>query len=287
MMGTSHTWRRHLPRTSGDCLALAFMVIAVHVIVLFELLVIVPSLHRDSETPNFDYWSHVLLGFFLYLNVMVSIALSVLNDTTSGSTILPSILKPGWRFCSACEANAPPRSHHCWMCRACVLKRDHHCLFTGKCVGFTNHRYFINMVGYLCIGALYCNYLNMEFVWEILGGLSIKAILTMVMPIIAWAIGLTETYTFTVAFISSTCVFGFLLLGTLLFYHLVNIFNGQTTYERAQGIRDYNCGWKENLRQVFGEKWYIAWASPVIPSNMPGDGIDFPKKAKYENVKDM
>ena len=277
-------WQKILPKSQGDRIALAFMMGSVHTIILFELFLILPAVHEGE--PG-HYWSHVLLGLFIYINLMGSIWYSLVTDTTSGSIILPSVLKPGWRFCSGCEGNAPPRSFHCWMCKCCILKRDHHCVFTGKCVGYSNHRYFINMVGYLCVGALYCNYLNVEYVWEILGGLSLTSLFTMFMPIFAWLFGLTETFKFSVAFISSTCVFGFLLLATLLVYHGINILNGQSTHERANGIREYNCGWKENMRQVFGVRWYISWFLPFVDSPLPGNGLEFPKKTSFENVKDM
>ena len=277
-------WRSHFPRGPSELLAVVFLIVAVHFIVLFELLFMLPALY---DRASLTYWIHVGIGVIIYSNVITSIVLSIVTDTTSGSLILPSVLKPEWRFCSSCEANAPPRSSHCWMCNACVLRRDHHCIFTGKCVGYANQRFFLNMIMSLCVGAMYCNYLNVDYIWDMLGGFSATSLFTMIVPLFAWFFGLTGTYTFSIAFLSSTCIIGFFLLGALLAYHGVNMYNGQVSYERVHRIHIYDCGWKENVRQVLGMRWYIAWLSPFIHSPLPGNGIDFPKKTIYEDVKDM
>ena len=277
--------RRYLPKMWGDRAALIFTVICIHIIGLFELLVVLPYIDPDRANT---FWLHTAVGVFIYVNVMGSLAKTIGTDTTSGSTVLPSILKPGWRFCSACEANAPPRSFHCWACKSCILKRDHHCIFTGNCIGFANHRYYVTMVLYLWFAASYCTFLNMDYTWEVLGGFNWKSLLTMVMPMVSWLLGLSLTFTFTVSFISSTCIISFFLLGTLFVYSLINILNGQTVHERAMGIKEFDIGWKGNIEVVFGKNWNICWLSPWISSPLYGDGITFRKKnMPVENVKDM
>ena len=134
---------------------------------------------------------------------------------------------------------------------------------------------------------MYCNYLNIDYTWDIMGGITWRSLFTMMIPLVSWALGLTETFTFTVAFTSATCIFGFLLLAAFTFYHNMNIYHGQTTYERSHKIKEYDYGWQENFRQVYGSNWCYAWISPFIPSPLPGNGIDFSRKSIYENVKDM
>ncbi len=209
------------------------------------------------------------------------------TDITSGSQVLPSVLKPGWKFCAVCEHNAPPRSFHCFICKKCVLRRDHHCIFTGNCIGHSNLRHFVTFLLYLSIAAFYCSYLNIDYTWDVLGGLTWRSVFTMIVPLVSWALGITETFTFGVAFISATCIFGFLLIFAFFVYHVMNIYRGQTTYESTNKLKDYDVGWRENFRQAFGANWTYAWLSSYIPSSLPGNGIEFPKKSLYENVKDM
>ena len=274
--------KRYLPRTWVDWFAFLFMVIMVHVIVLYELLVVLNQIHEEFTLL---YIFHVLFGVFLYLNVIGNMIKVMTTDSTSGSVVLPSILKEGWRFCSCCEANAPPRSFHCFICNRCILRRDHHCVFTGNCVGHTNQRYYMGLIGYLCVGAVYCNYLNMDYTWEIMGEMSLKTVLSMFLPLLAYILGYLGSYKFIVAFLSSLCLIGGCLLIALNSFHLNNIVRGQTTFERSRRVKLYDYGMKENVRQVFGEKWTIAWLFPTIESPLPSTGIEFPNKNEFENVK--
>ena len=127
----------------------------------------------------------------------------------------------------------------------------------------------------------------MDYTWEVLGGFSVKSVFTMVFPLMAWVFGLTETFTFAVAFVSALCVIGGLLLIAFTGYHLINLQSGQSTYERSHNIKDYDLGLAGNLREVFGTRWYLAWMSPWISSPLPSDGITFTKKRSFEDVKDM
>ena len=274
-----------MPKMLADRIALVFTLVCIHLIGLFELFVVLPYIDPDRSDT---FWLHTTVGVLIYINVITSLLKTISTDTTSGSTVLPSILKPGWRFCSCCEANSPPRSFHCWACKSCILKRDHHCVFTGNCIGFANHRYYITLVLYLWFAASYCTFLNMDYTWEVLGGFNWKSLLTMVMPMVSWMLGLSLTFTFTVSFISSTCIISFFLLGTLLAYSMLNIINAQTVHERAVGSREFDLGWKSNIEVALGKNWQYCWISPWISSPLPGDGIAFRKKnMTIENVKDM
>lgn len=282
--------KKYIPKLWADFCAFIFTLVMVHVIALFEMVVVLPYIdsdHEHHETRMPTFWLHFVLGVFMYVNIISSFAKAILVDSTTHNIIMPSVLKAGWRFCSSCEGNAPPRSFHCWTCNICILKRDHHCMFTGNCIGYSNMRYFITMVFYLCISAGYCCYLNMDYTWETVGGFTPVSIFTMIMPLFSWMLGFIKSFTFGVAFISSTCLIGFLLLTALFGYHMINTFYGQTTFERNYRNRDYDYGWRGNYREVFGEYWYIALLSPFISSPLPGDGIEFPKKYKFEDIKDM
>ena len=273
-----------IPKDTNDKIAAAIMWFAVHLICLFELFVVLPSAHEDKP---FEFAKHVIFGLYIYVNVMISLVMVIRCNSSTKNMMLPSVLKPGWRFCAPCETNSPPRSFHCWNCDICVLRRDHHCIFTGNCIGLHNHRHFLTFSVYLMIGAFYCNYLNMEMVYEMVSGFSMTSLLTMIVPCLAWVLGLVKGYTFGVAIISSTCILGNILLVALLVYHMNNLINGQVTHEASHQIKEYNVGWKENFRQVFGENWRYAWLNSLIRSPLPCDGTQYPQRYKYEDVKAM
>lgn len=127
----------------------------------------------------------------------------------------------------------------------------------------------------------------MDYTWEALGGFNLKSVSTMFVPLAAWLFGFAETYTFYVALVSALCVIGGLLLTTFSAYHVMNLYSGQTTYEKSHKIKDYDLGFLGNMREIFGERWYIAWISPWISSPLPGDGITFNTKLQQETVKNM
>lgn len=153
-------------------------------------------------------------------------------------------------------------------------------------MGHRNQRYFLTLLVYMTVGATYCNYLNMDYTLEVLGGeLSAKAVLTMFLPMLSWTLGLAGAYTFAVSFVSALCIVGLLLFVVLLGYHGRNIYYGQTCYEATNNIREFDLGFRENLRQIFGSRWRIAWISPFIISPLPGNGVEF--ITRYEDIKDM
>lgn len=234
-------YRKYMPKVFGDVIAMSFTLIVMHFIALFELFVILPSIDGNMSST---FWLHTAAGLFLYGSIISCFILTIMTDATSGSTVLPSILKPGWRYCAACEANSPPRSYHCWACKICILRRDHHCMFTGNCIGHTNQRYFMTMIFYYWLAASYCTFLNMDYTWEILGGYNWKSIFTMIMPLMSWILGLSETYNFSISFVSSTCLIAFFLLATLFAYHMLNIMSGQTIHESAVKCKDFDRGWQ-------------------------------------------
>ena len=276
--------RRYLPREFSDWVAFTFTTIMMHVIGFFELLVVLPYIDgKGSEA----YWIHVALGWILYVNSAAALVMCITAETGSGSVVLPSILKAGWRFCSSCEANAPPRSFHCWVCRKCVLSRDHHCVFTGNCIGHSNRRYFLLFLFYVWLAATYSTFLHFDYVIEMLHGFSWQALFTMLAPMISWMAGSSSAIHFPVAFLSSSTLIASLLVGGLLCWHLMNVTTGQTAHERAKGCHDYDLGWRRNVEQVFGKNWTYAWITPFIPSPLPTNGIEPPSKASGEIIKDM
>lgn len=58
-----------------------------------------------------------------------------------------------YRFCRKCKVWKPDRCHHCSSCNKCVLRMDHHCPWFAECIGFRNHKFFVQFLGY---SALFC-----------------------------------------------------------------------------------------------------------------------------------
>ena len=276
------------PKSPSDRVAYVFALSGIHVVGFFELLVILPFIDRDGFGT---YWLHVVMGLFIYFNVITSFFMLFKVDSTTKGVVLPTLIPGGgeWRYCSSCGTTAPPRSFHCWICDMCVLRRDHHCTFTGNCVGHQNQRYFLTLLLYLTIGAAYCNYLNMDYTIDALGGqLSFRAVLTMLLPLLAWTLGMSGAYTFAVSFVSAMCIVGFILFTVLIVYHGRNLCFGQTCAEASMGKREYDLGFKENIRQVLGCRWHLAWLCPFISSPLPGDGLEFRSRYKHhDTIKDM
>lgn len=62
--------------------------------------------------------------------------------------------------------------------------------------------------------------------------------------------------------------------GFLLVYHLRNVWRGCLTHE---SLRQFDLGPMENIRMVFGIRWYLTWLAPFVQSDLPFDGIDWQK----------
>ncbi|XP_013387788.1 probable palmitoyltransferase ZDHHC24 [Lingula anatina] len=275
---------KYIPKTPSEKGAFAFIIIMGFSSLYYMLFVVHPTIFQEA-TP----WYCIHLAFIAFeaMNVLGNFWYILSTDTTEGNVVLPSTLKAGWRYCTACEANFPPRSHHCHTCNRCILQRDHHCFFTGNCIGFANHRYYLCFTLHVAISGFYAVIMNADYTWAVLGGLSWTSLVSMALPIVSWILGLSETYTFAVAFLSAGCIIAFLLASALTGYHCLLIFNGQTTYERTHNVKQYNLGWMENVHRAVGENWIAACLFPFAPLKVKGDGFKFPQKGEFEDIKDM
>ena len=280
--------QRLWPKSSVDKIAFGFTITELTVEGCFELFVVIPKLYPELCVGKV---LHTFFGAFLFLNTVGNLFLAMGTDVTSGSTVLPSILKPGWKYCPTCMHNAPPRAVHCWACDCCVLKRDHHCIFTGRCIGHKNLRYYFMAVFYLSMGALYANYLNMDYAMEVMvENFSFKTFIAMAAPLIGWTLGLTESLSFFVSFQCGTCMIASVAFTGLFLYHLQLIVRGQTTHEwRNERERPYDLGWQKNVEEALGTRWYLVWLFPLLPSPLPGDGVYFRRRdgMAMENIKDL
>lgn len=287
MASFSENLRKRLPKTPTDWFSFCFLLSGTHGVLLFELFVVLPFLYQDVVGFSSMYYFHIMMAVFIYINTIGNIVMVMTTETGTRGLILPVVLKPDWRFCSVCECNAPPRSYHCHTCRVCVLRRDHHCVFTGCCIGHKNQRYFVTMVFYFWMAALYATVMNVDLIYHLFGEISLKVVFVMFLPILAWLFQVVEAVTMTMAFMISLCLIVCLLTTALLGYHLLNIANGQTVFEKSHKIKDYDLGLVNNLMVVFGKNWTYCWLFPWIPSPLMGNGLEFSKKNEYESAKDI
>lgn len=263
-----------LPKTVADTAAFLFLLLGVFTTFAFETTTVLPHLYPGSWVwPGF----HSLVGLFLVHGILGNLYYLTTTDTSIKNLLMPTTLHEGWKFCTVCESNSPPRASHCKTCDVCVLKRSHHCLFAGRCVGYKNCRFFVALLMNLFMGTLYAIVLNQYFIWNLLGGVSFRNFWYHFFPIIFLLIGHISFRTAVFCFISVIDVAGCLFSLGLLLYHMSLILSNQTVFERSRRIPSYDLrDWKVNLRESLGEKWFLIWLSPFLPSRLPRDGITFP-----------
>ena len=74
-------------------------------------------------------------------------------------------------------------------------------------------------------------------------------------------------------FFWSVHVAALLLTTVLLVYHVRLIQKGSTTFEANRKIGSYNLGWRQNWREVLGDRWYLALLNPFVKSKLPHNGV--------------
>ncbi|XP_032411447.1 LOW QUALITY PROTEIN: putative palmitoyltransferase ZDHHC24 [Xiphophorus hellerii] len=256
-----------------------FLVFSITGEVSYLVLVEAPLKAEQQKTAWSSWWKalHLLGQYYMLGNICWNAFLFLkVSPSIKGVFLGGNGLGQGWRYCYTCETHTPPRCSHCYDCKVCVLRRDHHCVFFGQCVGFRNYRYFVCCLLFMWLGLLYAMVMNAEvFIVILKEGVTLHSILLLLIPWIMLVSGQVSARAFTFAFIADTCVVGFLLVSAFFFFHLFLLFRGQTTREWYSSRRPYNLGLVNNLRHMLGLRWYICWLSPLIPSPLVGDGINF------------
>mmetsp|Transcript_26700 Transcript_26700/g.63786 ORF Transcript_26700/g.63786 Transcript_26700/m.63786 type:complete len:392 (-) Transcript_26700:93-1268(-) len=69
-------------------------------------------------------------------------------------------------FCTICDSQKPPRTHHCTRCGKCIGEMDHHCFFLDTCVGRANLRYFLRFLFWVTFSCLAVFLTTMTFAME-------------------------------------------------------------------------------------------------------------------------
>jgi len=261
------------PRQVSDVGAFLFVVLMMPATYIYETSIVVPAIYSTSP---YAYYIHNAVGFFLLINLIGNFLGLWLTDTSTRFIVLPSVIKNSkWNFCAACESVTPPRAWHCNICGICVLKREHHCMFVGYCVGHRNHRYFCLFLFYMWLSVVYCTYFNTIFLSGQLEEQTWSQILKFIFPMVMIVTGLDASWLQLYIFFWSVHFAAVLLTTVLLLYHANLVLQGRTTFESNRSITLYNLGWKQNILEVFGDKWKRTLIWPFVSSKLPHNGVDW------------
>lgn len=270
---------KHLKRVLEHSVYLTILFILIPCFFYFETSIVLPAV---VEEWTISYIIHLCCATFLLLNIIGNMLYGMLTNTTIKGKLLHYDDQSNWTLCAACECLRPPRAWHCQMCNICVLNRDHHCTFLATCVGYYNQRYFIYFVFHIFVAMLYAFYFNVYFLSQFISWNHGLVLIKFVFPLASFAFdfGVESLYIFLVVINVIVAIF----TGFLFIFHIKNIIKGKTTPETKHCDRGflYDYGWKLNLVQVFGRRWYLTWISPFIVSPLPGDGIRWIETHKHQ-----
>lgn len=202
--------------------------------------------------------------------------------------VLPTVMQDtveakhdgGPRFCQKCSCFKPDRAHHCRLCGECVLRMDHHCPWFACCIGFENHRYFIQFMGYALILSV------------------VSTVLSIVCVVLFFKYELYTEFFLGMNFVFYLVLAPVFSLILLSFggYSLYQVLINRTTLESLEPApyrtpvpasqwrfrrppdpetlgNMYNLGVRANLAQLMGRNW-LEWLLP-LEAHLSTDGTFF------------
>lgn len=270
-----------LPNNVADWSSFIFISLIVPFFYWFVLFVVLPDLYGFSSVW---YWIHCIFGSFLMTNIVSNLLAVMFVDTSIFSVTIPREKSADWIFCNTCELPVPPRCWHCDTCNKCILKRDHHCTFSGCCIGHFNHRFFMMFLSYFFIACCYALYFNLFFILARVT-LDFNIIFQIFCPLMLILLGIDKAFNHMLMILLVLNIVGVIVTGLLLRFHLRLVFTGSVSYEVNRSITKYNFGFKHNIINIFGERWYVAWMSPFLHSSLIFDGVDWDLENNAQKTK--
>lgn len=268
---------KKLRRLSEHCIYLIILLILIPVFFYFELCIVLPIV---VEEWTLLHLLHIVCATFLLLNIIGNMIFGMFTNTSIHGIFLHNFNKEQWTMCTVCECLRPPRSWHCNTCDVCILKRDHHCTFFACCIGYFNHRYFIYFTFYIFIAMIYSFYYNVKFLSLFITWNHGLVLVKFIFPLASFVIdfGDESLYVFLVVI---NVIVG-LFTGFLFIYHFNNVLRGRIVPEIDTYNENfsYDKGWKKNIIEVLGSRWYLTWISPFISSPLPGNGVEWVETSK-------
>lgn len=198
---------------------------------------------------------------------------------SSGENIPIFAAVPQWQpgkvtYCKNCDRTRPERAHHCHTCDICVARYDHHCLWINNCVGFKNHKFFLLLGMYCCLGLFIALVTSLP---ELLYCLNL-IVLVQDGYTHSWdenELRLSDALAFLVFGILGLCIMG--LLGAMLWIHVPRTATNTTAPEANYNnmLNPFDRGSAmANMEQVFGA-FGPDWFFPVAPYRPLSDGLAF------------
>ena len=201
------------------------------------------------------------------------------------------------RYCDKCKNYKSWRSYHCSRCKQCILRKDHHCPYVGNCVGFANYRYFHMFITYLWIGTIFYIYTSYPIYTELyeMNDCSIYT-LGFTCHIDNKVAESEQDIMFLLSYL--LCWSIFIIMALFVFMYNRMLISNQTQVEfsgapmitttrtnlKLRGIRYvYSLNsWIENIKQVFGERWYLALLP--IKTYPLGNGKVYPLRKEVHDL---
>lgn len=132
------------------------------------------------------------------------------------------------------------------------------------------------LIFYLVVGTFYSSLFNHFFIWSVHGEQFRNSwtFLKIIFPLAMFAMDASTGQYYLLIYLIN--MVGGLFAGLLLFYHIRNLLSGRLTHEKT---KQYDFGRWENIKIVYGERWYWTWLSPFVHSPLPTDGIEWQNAA--------
>ncbi|XP_050672765.1 probable palmitoyltransferase ZDHHC24 [Leptidea sinapis] len=237
---------------------------------IFEMIIVRPVIVKHYNMCWCKDLFHVCCATFCFINVIGNMILGIITDTSFTQNLQ---IECG-SYCEHCKMNRPSIAWHCKVCNVCILRRDHHCFFFSRCIGLYNRRYFVLYLVYIVSSLMYATIYNYYYIATKLGDYHLSiSILRFSIPYMTCLINepadIKDLY---VLFLMLNV--GLVLWCTLLLlFHLRNTLTGLTAREYKQKRKLNLTTLKENLRSVFGARWYFAIFWPLVDSPIPDEYI--------------
>ncbi|XP_039484387.1 probable palmitoyltransferase ZDHHC24 [Drosophila santomea] len=281
------TLKNMWPKKKLEQFLMVFILCGLPAIYYVLMEIILPEL-SDYGSPGYVF--QLLLGVFLFSNVMSNYVMCILVDPSIDPKLMKSQLERGehqedWQKCEQCEILAPPGSRHCWKCGVCVLKRDHHCFFTGCCIGHENYRYFFYFLIYFFLSCAISLTSSTIFIYVLHGGRYQLSMLTDLTPstskfknvhlnsLIMRIIYFKLPDRYEVVF---TLVFVMLWIGVCVAAYVAydQWSRGYMCYDFKFQNFPFDRKLRRNFKTFLGRRMRWTWISGFIPSQLDHDGFD-------------
>jgi palmitoyltransferase len=198
----------------------------------FIYYIVVPVYRENNQLSSINYLVFNVIFFYFFVQAYWNLILS-----TFISIDLRTDRKTSDRYCNQCCVYTCQRSHHCQICQTCILIHDHHCFFIGRCIGQHNQRYFLLMLFHLLSAHIIGYVFVCHYLWQEIGGVSYRSLLSIPLFNIAYFIGLIDTkWQAFICFHHYLVYFNMIFIGHLFYQINQRLWNGQTQYEAKKGL---------------------------------------------------